>query len=139
MRKIILISSIVISFAFLISCGSRDQDQKREGAFLVEPINGSTVSSPVKFVMHIEGMEVQPAADGVKEGTGHHHILINQGPMAKDQVVPSDETHVHFGKGQTEASLDLKPGSYQLTLQFANALHQSYGPEWSHTVNITVE
>jgi len=38
--------------------------------------------------------------------------------------VPFDDTHLHFGKGQTEASIVLAPGKHKLTLQFANALHK---------------
>ena len=38
--------------------------------------------------------------------------------------IPFDETHLHFGKGQTEAALTLAPGKHKLTLQFANALHK---------------
>ena len=38
--------------------------------------------------------------------------------------IPFDDTHLHFGKGQTEASITLSPGKHKLTLQFANALHK---------------
>jgi hypothetical protein len=68
----------------------------------------------------VEGMKVQPAGE-VVEGTGHHHILINQDFFPPGQVIPTDDTHRHFGKGDTEAVLDLPPGDYKLTLQFAMA------------------
>ena len=41
-------------------------------------------------------------------------------------------------KGQTEAVLDLPPGDYKLTLQFADGLHRSYGKDLSATINIKV-
>ena len=41
--------------------------------------------------------------------------------------IPFDDTHLHFGKGQTEASIVLTPGKHKLTLQFANALHKRCG------------
>jgi hypothetical protein len=53
-------------------------------------------------------------------------------------VIPTDDTHRHFGKGDTEAVLDLPPGNYKLTLQFADGLHRSYGKDLSATINIKV-
>jgi hypothetical protein len=45
-------------------------------------------------------------------------------PSQAGAEIPFDETHLHFGKGQTEASIPLTPGKHTLTLQFANALHK---------------
>lgn len=42
-------------------------------------------------------------------------------------------------QGQVVADLDLAPGKHTLTLQFANALHESYGPEERRDVSITVQ
>ena len=38
-------------------------------------ITGSTISSPVKVCMAVNGVEVQPAKKGVNPGKGHHHLL----------------------------------------------------------------
>ena len=102
-----------------------------------EPKDGTTVTRPVKVVMAVEGIAIKPAGE-VVEGTGHHHILINKGFMPPGQVIPTDSTHRHFGKGQTETTLNLAPGTYKLTLQFADGLHRSYGEDLSATINITV-
>ncbi len=102
-----------------------------------EPNDGATVTAPVKVVMAVEGIAIKPAGE-VVEGTGHHHILINKGFMSPGQVIPTDSTHRHFGKGQTETTLNLPPGTYKLTLQFADGLHRSYGEDLSATVNIRV-
>ena len=53
-------------------------------------------------------------------------------------IAPTDNTHRHFGKGQTEATLNLPQGDYRLTLQFADGLHRSYGEKLSATINIKV-
>lgn len=100
--------------------------------------NGATVSSPVHVEMGVEGMTVKPAGE-MEEGTGHHHIIINKGHISKGKVVPADEMNIHYGAGQTETDLDLEPGTYTLTMQFANGAHQSYGEQMSATVEITVE
>jgi len=87
--------------------------------------------------MGVEGMQIKVAGEVVK-GTGHHHVLINKDFMPPGQVIPTDNTHKHFGKGQTEAVLDLPVGDYKLTLQFADGLHRSYGEKLSATINIKV-
>lgn len=107
--------------------------------FFVNLEEGQKVSSPVHVVMGVSGMEIHPAGE-IIEGTGHHHILIDQGdsyPMG--EVIPADESHVHFGKGQTEADLELTPGKHTLTMQFADGAHTSYGKQMAATVTIEVE
>ena len=108
-----------------------------ERVFFVEPKDGAEVTSPVKVVMGVEGMTIKPSG-GVVAGTGHHHILINKGAMRGGKVIPTDATHVHFGKGQTEASLELAPGDYTLTMQFADGLHRSFGKKMAHSIKIKV-
>jgi len=106
--------------------------------FFIEPATGSTVASPVAIKMGVEGMTVSPAGT-VAAGTGHHHLIIDGKPGALGEVVPADDTHIHFGKGQTDASIALPPGPHTLTLQFADGMHRSYGPTMSSMVQITVE
>lgn len=104
----------------------------------VSPADGAKVKSPVKLVFGVEGMKVQPAGQAV-EGTGHHHVIIGASGTPTGEVVPADETHIHFGKGQTEAELPLPAGEHKLTLQFADGIHASYGPALSQTITIVVE
>ncbi|MBI3230840.1 MAG: DUF4399 domain-containing protein [Burkholderiales bacterium] len=104
----------------------------------VDLADGATVTSPFKVKFDVKGMEVKPAGD-MTVGTGHHHLLINAEALKEGESVPFDETHLHFGKGQTETELKLAPGKYKLTLQFANGAHQSYGPQASKSINITVK
>jgi hypothetical protein len=58
--------------------------------------------------------------------------------MPEGQAIPADDMHLHFGKGQTETEVTLKPGEHKLTLQFADGAHRSYGPKMSKTIKITV-
>lgn len=47
---------------------------------------------------------------------------------------------MHFGKGQTETTLNLPPGKHTLQLVFADQLHQSFDPPLhSKKITITVE
>lgn len=111
-----------------------------EGAkvYFVSPADGATVTSPVKIQMGVEGMEVQPAGK-MEDGSGHHHIVIDADPVAKGTLVPADDKHKHFGKGQTETELQLAPGQHTLQLQFANGVHLSYGEQMNSKITITVE
>lgn len=106
--------------------------------YFVEPADGATVKSPFTVKMGIDGMKVQPAGE-IVPGTGHHHIVIDSAPIAKGTMVPADDQHKHFGKGQTETELTLEPGEHKLQLQFANGAHLSYGPQLQTEITITVE
>lgn len=118
----------------LVNCG----EKKTGKVFFVSPQNGEEVKSPVQFKMGVEGMEVQPAGE-VVAGKGHHHIIINGEDFSTGQAIPFVEKKTyHYGKGQTEASIELEPGEYDVTLQFANGAHVSYGPELSSKIRIKV-
>ncbi|NJO25188.1 MAG: DUF4399 domain-containing protein [Bacteroidia bacterium] len=112
-----------------------------EGAkvFFVNLKDGQTVTSPVKIQMGVDVMSVDTANGIIKAGSGHHHILVD-GPDAfpAGEVVIKDSVHIHFGNAQTEAELVLSPGKHTLTLQFADALHRSYGSKLSNKITINV-
>lgn len=106
--------------------------------FFKWPKDGSTVASPVFIDMGIEGMIVEPAGV-VKDGYGHHHILINQSYWPEGQVIPTSDSTLHYGLGQSDASIELDPGKYIISLQFADGVHVSYGESMSHSIEINVE
>lgn len=103
-----------------------------------EPKNGDVVTSPFKAKFILEGMTIAPAGTKTPD-TGHHHLLINAESITTGEVIPADERHLHFGKGQTETTVTLPPGKYKLTLQFANGLHESYGAEMSKSIEVEVK
>ncbi|MFJ2991980.1 DUF4399 domain-containing protein [Pandoraea sp. NPDC087047] len=106
--------------------------------FFVAPTDGATVSNPVVVKFGVEGMAIKPAGD-MTPNTGHHHLIIDGDPIPAGQVVPTDVSHLHFGKGQTETTVNLTPGDHTLTMQFANGAHQSYGPAMSQTIKVHVK
>jgi Domain of unknown function (DUF4399) len=129
------LQSLLFTSAFLIFSGNAAFAQSVE---FVEPKNGATLTSPFKVVFAVKGMAVQPAGD-MTANTGHHHLLINAENIPNGVVIPMDETHKHFGKGQTETEVSLPPGKYKLTMQFANGAHQSYGPQLSKSIDVVVK
>ena len=108
-------------------------------AYIISPMDGATVSSPVKVQFGLQGMGVAPA--GVdKAKTGHHHLLINTDAPALDKPIPSDANHKHFGGGQTEVMLDLKPGKHTLQLLLGDKGHVPHNPAvLSEKITITVK
>lgn len=103
--------------------------------------NGDTVPQTFLYKFEVNGYELSPAKDGLKEGTGHHHLVIDgkKAFVDKGTPIPFDDTHKHYGKAQTEGELELSPGRHKLTLQFANANHESYGKEFAKTITINVK
>ena len=130
-----------VLIAFVLACVATSgfaQKKEESGVFFVEPKNGATVEQEFKVVMGVRGMEVKPAGE-ITPNTGHHHLLIDASPVKKGDVIPADEHHLHFGKGQTETMVKLAPGKHKLQLQFADGTHHSYGPSMSNTITVTVK
>lgn len=99
--------------------------------------HGQVVRSPFAVDFAVRGMGVAPA--GVRlDGTGHHHILVNRAlPASVTDKLPFDDSHRHFGKGQTGTLLDLKPGRHTLRLLFADHEHRPYFV-FSREIEVTV-
>jgi hypothetical protein len=112
--------------------------------FFVAPADGAKIEGPLengKISVHVqmgaENIAVKPAG-AVEAGSGHHHILIDPAPsIPTGTPVPKDEQHLHFGQGQTEATLALEPGEHTLMLQFADGLHRSYGEALQSSIKVT--
>ena len=107
--------------------------------YIISPKNGETVSGPVKVLFGLSGAGIAPAGTQI-EGTGHHHLLIDEPTVDLTLALPASDTVKHFGKGQTETSLDLKPGKHTLQLLFADWKHQPFNPSIaSEKITITVK
>ncbi len=72
-------------------------------------------------------MGVAPA--GVdKPDTGHHHLIIDAPTPPLDVAIPADLNHLHFGGGQVEKVVTLKPGWHTLQLILADDQHVPHDP-----------
>lgn len=144
MKKILwllVLSSGIVACTSSNDKSTNDQLEDAETVSHVSFVNiedGSTLKSPFYLEMGVEGMEVEPKGLR-KEGYGHHHLLINDEFAPAGTIVIADDTHIHYGGGQTSDSIALEPGTYTLTLQFADGLHVSYGEEWSKSISVTIE
>ncbi len=117
---------------------AKPQDAPR--VYFVSPKDGAKVAKTLKVKFGVRGMALKPAGESMDDKTkGHHHLIVDGTFVAKDQVVPTDEKHIHFGKAQTETEITLAPGTHTLTLQFADGAHRSYGEALSATIKVLVE
>ena len=109
-------------------------------AYIISPADGATVTSPVRVVFGLRGMGVAPAGVDVPD-TGHHHLMINV-PLEElnlDEGFPTDDRHRHFGRGQTEAVIELPPGTHTLRLVLGDHFHIPHEPPViSEAITITV-
>ena len=88
--------------------------------------------------MGLSGAGVAPA--GIqKQGTGHHHLLVDVPLPPLDEPIPNDKNHLHFGLGQTETQLDLPAGKHTLQLLLGDANHVPQNPPlYSKPITVTV-
>ncbi len=132
---------VTVLLALACSAAFADQAPAPAGAavYIVKPAAGARVKSPVTVVFGLTGMGIAPA--GVKfDNTGHHHLLIDtELPSDLTQPLPVSDSIRHFGKGQTETTLDLPPGKHTLQLLFADFTHTPFTPNVaSKKITITV-
>lgn len=111
------------------------------GVQWLEPADGATVKSPFQVRFGMTGAGMSPAGQNALDKTvGHHHISVNKGVVTPGYALPMGTgDYLHYGKAQTEAEVTLAPGTYELTMQFADAAHRSYGKALAKTIKVTVE
>ncbi|HEX2789326.1 MAG TPA: DUF4399 domain-containing protein [Steroidobacteraceae bacterium] len=132
---------LTVLLALACTAALADQTPAPGGAavYIIKPAAGARVKSPVTVVFGLTGMGIAPA--GVKfDNTGHHHLLIDTDlPADLTQPLPATDSIRHFGKGQTETTLDLSPGKHTLQLLFADFTHTPFTPNVaSKKITITV-
>lgn len=97
--------------------------------YIIWPPDGEVIQGGRLWVrMGLKNMGIAPA-NIQKEGTGHHHFLIDTDVPPLDEPIPSDNNHIHFGGGQTEARLTgLEPGEHTLQLMLGDHDHFPHDP-----------
>lgn len=107
--------------------------------YFVNLKNGETVASPVLIQFGLRGMGVAPA--GIeKAGTGHHHLLIDVSELDVNAPIAVSDQLRHFGLGQTEVTLEMKPGLHTMQLLMGDQNHIPHHPVvMSERITITVE
>ncbi len=135
-----LFSAVLLAPVGALADGHMSAAPANAEVYFVQPSDGDTVQSPVKVVFGLRNMGVAPAGMD-KEGTGHHHLLIDTDvPSDLSQPLPATDQVKHFGGGQTETEIMLPPGEHTLQLLLGNYAHVPHSdPVMSEKITITVE
>lgn len=127
----------LLMLVLVIACGSlcaegqaADRTPSAPGASVAfgNLADGDVV--PPAFVIRfaISGMGVAPAGSRI-ENTGHFHLLIDLAETPDfDLPLPANDQIRHYGKGQTQAQLDLPEGEHTLQLMLADHAHVPHDP-----------
>ena len=128
---------ISLIFVTIIMCGVVSAQQGRTGGptpspegagvYFVGLSDGARLPTKATIRFGLHSMGVAPAGLD-RENSGHHHLLIDTELPSLDQPIPNDFNHLHFGGGQTEAEITLKPGTHTLQLLFGDKDHIPHNP-----------
>ena len=125
MRSLVSFALVGSVFCVALAAWAFERSAAPEGArvYIILPLDGAVVSSPVTVKFGLQGMGVAPAGVNMP-ATGHHHLLIDLTELpAMDKPLPANAQVKHFGKGQTETSVELAPGVHSLQLLMGNYMH----------------
>ena len=100
--------------------------------FIANPKDGSILDSKeFKVEFGSENILISPAGVNPEQKdkcliSGHHHLIINNAydvNEKRNDPIPFERNILHFGGGQTEATLSLPPGKYTLQLVLGDYEH----------------
>jgi hypothetical protein len=141
MKRIVLAGLAAVALATTAVVAQQTKSPAGAEVYFITPKNGDTVAATFRVQMGLKGMGIAPA--GIeKENTGHHHLIINTklAPAALKESLPADAKHVHFGGGQTEATVTLPAGTHTLQLVLGDQNHIPHDPPVvSDVITVTVK
>ena len=100
--------------------------------FIANPKDGSILDSKeFKVEFGSENILISPTGVNPEQKdkcliSGHHHLIINNAydvNEKRNDPIPFERNILHFGGGQTEATLSLPPGKYTLQLALGDYEH----------------
>ena len=125
--------------AFSAHAQQRTPAPENAELYFISPADGATLSNPVTVRFGLNNMGVAPA--GIQyDNSGHHHLLVDTELPTLNFPIINDGNHLHFGGGQTEATLELPPGEHTLQLLLGDFAHIPHEPAvMSERITITVK
>jgi hypothetical protein len=137
--------SLVLNFAVAVAA-AHGQDKvggptpapSGAAAYFIDLKDGATIPPTTTIHFGLRGMGIAPAGSD-KVDSGHHHLLIDVELPPLDRPIPNDFNHLHFGGGQTEADVNLAPGTHTLQLLLGDKNHVPHSPPvMSERIRVTV-
>jgi hypothetical protein len=143
MRLEIFAAAAALALASSTVVAQNTPSAEGASAYIINLDNGQHVSSPVLVQFGLSGMGISPAGitgQGT-ENTGHHHLVIDSPTPATDVPIPAEAgKYVHFGRGQTETTVELAPGEHTLQIVLGDAAHIPHNPPvMSEPITIVVD
>lgn len=118
---------------------SKSTRSSGSGVTIVSPETASKHrAGPVEICMETNGYTVEPAKNGVNEGKGHHHLIIDAELPDLGSPIPKDAQHVHMGDGSKCKTLEFSAGIHTIRALFAKGNHVPYNPPVTDTIFIYV-
>ena len=121
--------ALIVTCVLVNSAAAQTASPAGAKVYIINLKDGAKVKSPFLVQFGLTGLGVAPA--GVeKPNTGHHHLLVDTTLSAEQMkgAIPADDTHKHFGGGQTEAMVTLPKGKHTLQLVLADWSHIPHAP-----------
>ncbi len=118
----LLTSAALMTQSYVVFAQGDTPAPENASVYFIQPTDGAVVSSPVKVIFGLSGIGIAPAGANL-ENTGHHHLIIDAPLPNTSLPVPSDDNHKHFGKGQTETTVELSAGTHTLQLLLGDWKH----------------
>ena len=140
MRAVAIAAVALASIATYAWAQERTPSPAGAEVYIISPKDGATVKSPVTLEFGLKGMGVAPA--GVKFVFFGFFLLlfVSDVPADANATLPTSDNVRHFGKGQTEATIELKPGKHTLQLVLGDDKHTPHNPAVvSKKITITVK
>jgi hypothetical protein len=139
LMRIFAVGAVLVLAAAAVWAEERTPSPAGAEVYFISPKDGATVTSPFLVQFGLKGMGIAPA--GVKfENSGHHHLLIDSEPPTDlNAPLTANDQLIHFGKGQTQATVTLPPGKHTLQLLLGDQDHRAHNPPvFSKKITITV-
>ena len=154
MRPTILLTALLAAVLHSGAAGAGAGEAPAAGPAAIPRPNASLTDAQVYFIwphdgtvinggkfwlrMGLRNMGVAPKGTALPH-TGHHHVLIDTGLPPMTEAIPNDRNHLHFGAGETEARIELPPGTHTLQLLLGDMNHVPHKPPVvSKQITVTV-
>jgi hypothetical protein len=138
-------NSKLISFLLLLSLLSMPNAyaiDAHRAVKIIKPVHKAVVSNTVEICMEAYGLEVEQSSNGVNEGKGHHHVMIDIFAPAFyeiDKPIKLDSRFIHLKDGSSCVKLNLPTGRHFIRTLFARGNNIPYSPLISDTIIVFVE
>jgi hypothetical protein len=133
-RSLALATAIALTAA-VAACG--DDDPAATASF-ASPADGASVAGGVDLELPADGITIAEAGE-VHEGAGHFHVLADVDCTDTGEAIAKDADHVHLGKGQSEGTIYLEPGSHELCVQVGDGEHHALDVSDTITIDVGVD